>query len=185
MLFDANLDAVRYFVREVFPQIRQARPDATFWVTGATDGIDLSDLEQPGVTFTGRLPEVDSIIASSAACVVPLRLGGGTRLKVLQAMALGVPVVSTPKGIEGLDVEPERHVLVGASAADLATHTLRILDDPAVGRRIATRALRLVRERYDWDPIAESLDRVIHEAVRAHSSLRGRPTGAAPVPSSR
>jgi glycosyltransferase involved in cell wall biosynthesis len=184
VLFDANLDAVRHFVHDVFPRIRSVRPDATFWVTGATDGVDVTDLTTPGVTFTGRLPEVESAIAGSAACVVPLRVGGGTRLKVLQAMALGVPVVATPKGIEGLELVAERDVLVGRSPDEFAAQTLRILGDPALGHAVASRARRVVRDRYDWDGIADTLDRVIHDAARLHATSRRLTSAAAHRPSS-
>ena len=87
--YSANLDAVRYFVHEILPLVRRVRPDVTFVVTGSTDGVDVGDLEaEDGVSFTGRLADINAILAESAACVVPLRIGGGTRLKVLQAMAL-------------------------------------------------------------------------------------------------
>lgn len=172
--FDANLDAVRHFVHEVWPLVRQARPDATFWVTGATDGVDVTDLRQPGVTFTGRLADVAPAVSDSAVCVVPLRAGGGTRLKVLQAMALGVPVVSTPKGVEGLDIVDGEHVLVRSTAGALAAAILQVLADPARAARLGTAAHARVRERYDWNGIAAALDRVIRDAVQDHPSRARR-----------
>ena len=80
--YSANLDAVRYFVHEILPLVRRVRPDVTFVVTGSTDGVDVGDLEaEDGVSFTGRLADINAILAESAACVVPLRIGGGTRLE--------------------------------------------------------------------------------------------------------
>jgi glycosyltransferase involved in cell wall biosynthesis len=182
--FDCNLDAVRYFVRDVWPLIRQARPDASFWVTGATDGVDIADLRQPGVTFTGCVPEVEPAIAGSIACVVPLRLGGGTRLKVLQAMALGVPVVSTPKGVEGLDVDAGEHVLVGRAPGQLAANVLRLLAEPALAARLSAAAHARVCQSYSWDAIVDSLDAVIRDAVYTRGGAR-RPAWTAPAAAAR
>lgn len=156
--FSANLDAVAFFIREAWPRIRGARPDLEFVVTGETSGVDVSDLASvDGVRFTGRLPDVDGLIAESLACVVPLRVGGGTRLKVLHAMALGAPVVSTAKGVEGLAVDPERHFLLGDTAETLAAQALRLAADAALADRLAAAARERVRERYTWDRSAAIL----------------------------
>jgi glycosyltransferase involved in cell wall biosynthesis len=175
--YAANLDAVRYFVREVFPLVRRARPDATFVVTGSTGGVDLGDLAAlDGVSFTGRLPDVESKLSESAACVVPLRVGGGTRLKVLQAMALGTPVVSTRKGIEGLEVEPGREALVADDGPAFAAGVLRVLNEPALANALSTAGHRLVRGRYGWDAIGDTLERVVQRAVADHASRRATPS---------
>lgn len=172
--YSANLEAVRYFVREVFPLVRMARPDVQFLVTGATDGADVADIETvEGVSFTGRLPAVDDLIAESAVCVVPLTVGGGTRLKVLHAMALGTPVVSTSKGIEGLAVESGRHALVADTSEAFSRHVLRLLAEPDLGALLATNGRMLVEQDYAWGPIVDSLDRVIHEAVQDFERRRG------------
>jgi glycosyltransferase involved in cell wall biosynthesis len=169
----ANLDAVQYFIEDIFPLVRRSRPGLTFWVTGLAEGVELGRLRAAeGVTFTGRLPQVETFVAESAVCVVPLRIGGGTRLKVLQAMAVGTPVVSTSKGIEGLDVEPERHVLVADTPDAFARQVLRVLDDSLLAARLAEASRRLVEERYTWGLIGEALERVIAAAVREHRSRR-------------
>lgn len=171
--FSANLDAVRHFVREVLPIIRRSRPDLVFCVTGSTDGVDVRELARvEGVTFTGWLPDVRGLIAESAACVVPLRVGGGTRLKVLQAMALGAPVVSTSKGIEGLDLAPESDVLVGDTPDAFAAHVLRLVGDPVLGGRLADTARESVKRRYAWDSIAPRFEAVIDRA-RCEHPIRG------------
>lgn len=179
--YSANLDAVRRFVHQIFPLVRQVCPDATFVVTGATDGVDVSDLAgAPGVSFTGRLPEVDSLITRSAVCVVPLRIGGGTRLKILQSMALGTPVVSTPKGAEGLDAEPGRDLLVGDSNEDFAASVVRLLTgDPAVAAALSRQAHALVRARHSWDAIGRQLEGVVDDAV-ARRALPRDGGGAGP-----
>ena len=175
VMYSANLDAVRFFVTEIFPLVRRAAPDLVFTVTGATDGVDIGDLAGvEGVTFTGRLPDVDALIAESAACVVPLRIGGGTRLKVLHAMALSTPVVATPKGVEGLDLEPNRHVLVAENPDTLAAQIVRVVNDASLACRLVSEGRAVVRERYAWGPIASTLEGVIQSAVEDHRSGQRR-----------
>lgn len=176
----ANLDAVRYFVRDVLPLVRGQRPDVSFLVTGSTEGADIGDLAcVPGVTFAGCLPDIDEAISESAVCVVPLRMGGGTRLKVLQAMALGTAVVSTSKGIEGLDLEPGRHVLVADSPSAFAAQVLRLLGDDNLRNQLVEASAALVRDRYTWDRIGEVFEGVLTEAVEEHAARRSASSATA------
>lgn len=155
LTYSANLDAVTWFAREVWPALRSRRPGATFTVTGKTEGVDLAGLSGvPGLHFSGYLADVHPTLAASQVCVIPLRQGGGSRLKVLEAMALGVPVLSTSKGIEGLDLVGGRHCLVADEPTSFAAELQRLLDDPALGRGLAAAALEEVVPRYDWGPIA-------------------------------
>ena len=155
LTYSANLDAVTWFARKVWPRLLRSRPQARFLVTGSTAGVDIAALTAvPGLSFTGYLPDVRPTLASAQVCVIPLHQGGGSRLKVLEAMALGVPVLSTTKGVEGLDLEPGRHCLVADDPETFAAQLERLLDDPALGRRLAAAALAEVVPRYDWPPIA-------------------------------
>jgi polysaccharide biosynthesis protein PslH len=164
--YSANADAVRWFVAEAWPAVRRARPDLSFVVTGSTAGVDVADLERvAGVGFTGHVADVTSLIAESTACVVPLRLGGGTRLKILEAMALGTPVVSTSKGAEGLDAVPGRDILVADDPNALAREVARVAGEPELAARLAANARALVDRSYTWDRIGLALDSVLHEAV--------------------
>lgn len=172
VMYSANLDAVQYFVTEIFPLLRRERPALELWVTGETGDIDLTALRAPGVTFTGYVPDVKTVIAESAACVVPLRVGGGTRVKVLQAMALGTPVVSTPKGIEGLDLEANRHVLIADTPAAFAHQVRRVLADPSGAAALSHRARAFVEDRYGWQVIGEALDRVLDDARARYQARR-------------
>jgi polysaccharide biosynthesis protein PslH len=157
--FSANLDAVTYFVRDIWPGIHHHHPDLEFLVTGHIGEVDVAALAATqGVRFTGNLEDVAPVIAESLACVVPLRSGGGTRLKVLQAIALGTPVISTAKGIEGLDLQPEVHILLADSPRDFVARTLQVLDAPERGERLVTAALEQVRAAYTWDRSAARLD---------------------------
>ncbi len=164
--FSANFDAVSYFVRDVWPGIRGRHPDLEFVVTGHIGDVDVSGLAATGgVRFTGSLEDVAPAIAESLACVVPLRAGGGTRLKVLQAMALGTPVVSTSKGIEGIDLEPEVHVLVADTAGAFVARTLELVADPGLGQRLATAAFDRVLAAYTWDRSAAILAEHLHRVA--------------------
>jgi glycosyltransferase involved in cell wall biosynthesis len=180
--YSANLDAVRYFVRDIFPLIRLARP-ATLIVTGSTSGVDLSELLADGsVTFTGRVPDVAHLVAHSSVSIVPLRVGGGTRLKILEAMALGTPVVTTPKGAEGLAVEHEEHLLIADTPEAFARETLRVMNDFVLHARLAANGRRLVERLYTWDRIGRQLDEVITEAQAVHG---GPPTSASSLAETR
>jgi glycosyltransferase involved in cell wall biosynthesis len=164
--YDANFDAVRYFINEVLPQVRQHIPDAQFTVTGSTNGVDVRDLAaQPGVTFAGYLPEVAPAIRASWAVVVPLRQGGGTRLKILEAMALGTPVISTRKGAEGLVVQPGEHILLADEPDTLAQAVVTLLNDPALREHLSQAGRVLVERNYDWRTIADRLNDLIEEVA--------------------
>ena len=116
--------------------------------------------------------DVRPAIAERAVCVVPLRVGGGTRLKILQAMALGTPVVATSKGAEGLDVHPERDILIGDTPERFSAQVLRVLEDPALGCRLAAAARLLVSEQYTWERSGERLNEAVSEAVSTWKAAR-------------
>jgi glycosyltransferase involved in cell wall biosynthesis len=151
LTYRANYDAMQYFLAEIYPRIRQALPEVALSITGSTQGLDLSSLHLDGsVHLTGYVEDVRLPVAGSAVCVVPLRQGGGTRLKILEAMALGTPVVATSKGAEGLDVVDGEHLLVADDPAAFSEATLRLLRDAALRARLAHNARALVEAKYDW-----------------------------------
>ncbi len=162
--YSTNYDAVSYFIREVLPRVRQQIPEVQFTVTGSTNGVDVRDLAaQPGVTFAGYLPEVAPAIRSSWAVVVPLRQGGGTRLKILEAMALGTPVISTRKGAEGLNLQHGENILLADEPGELAQAAVTLLNDPALRARLSEAGRALVEREYDWSVIAQPLLTLIDE----------------------
>lgn len=166
LTYYANHDAMRFFLDEVFPLIRRANPKATLRITGKTEGVDLSSLNLgAGVTLTGYLDDVRPAVARSWACVVPLRVGGGTRLKILEAMALGAPVVATSKGAEGLDVTPGHDILIADDPGQFADAVLRLLNDSMLRQKLALNGRRLVKALYDWQSIGERLSRLLESVV--------------------
>jgi glycosyltransferase involved in cell wall biosynthesis len=169
--YPPNRDAVCYFGTEIFPRIRRAIPWATWYVVGR-EAEDVSRIlrGRPGIVLTGYADDVRPWVARAQAIVVPLRAGGGTRLKILEAMAMARPVVSTAVGAEGLDVTSGEHLLIADGADAFAAAVVRLLRQRDVAAELAKRARRLVLERHDWRAIgaryAEMVVEMGHE-VRA------------------
>jgi glycosyltransferase involved in cell wall biosynthesis len=152
MFYPPNADAVRWFVAEVFGLIRAAVPDARFVVVGARPPADIAALHDParGIEVCGYVPDIAPLLAEAAATVVPTRAGSGMRVKILEAMAVGLPVVSTTVGAEGIAVVPETHVLIADDAPAFADAAVRLLTDPALRARLRAQAHALAVARYDW-----------------------------------
>ncbi len=166
LTYSVNYDAAQYFLKDVYPLIRQQQPEVTFTVTGSTKGVDRSGLQlDASVTLSGYVDDIRSVVGSSAICVVPLRQGSGTRLKILEAMALGTPVVSTTKGAEGLGVRHGEHLLLADDAPTFAQHTLALLSDPALGQRLSAQARQLVEQHYDWSSIGQRFLRLVENVA--------------------
>jgi glycosyltransferase involved in cell wall biosynthesis len=155
--FYANHDAVTWFLDEIFPIIVSEIPDVRLNITGNHEGVSLP--HNPGVSFTGHLEDIKLAIASSWISLAPIRLGGGTRLKILESMSLGTPVVSTSKGAEGLDVAHEKHILIADTPQQFAGEVIRLLLDPNFRQVLAENGKRLVSEQYNW---AVNLDRFLN-----------------------
>ena len=157
MAYQPNVDAAVYFCREVLPLIRSKLPDAKLWIVGIDPGADVRRLEGNGVFVTGCVSDIVPYYKRSKVCVVPLRAGSGTRLKVLEAMAFGRPVVSTSIGCEGLDVVDGDHILVADGSKLFAEQTIRLLRHKELRTRLAAKAREFVVASYDWDVIAGKL----------------------------
>lgn len=169
--YDANYDAVQHFVEHIFPLIRQARPGVRFRITGNSEPAQRAALDRAGVEWTGWLPDVRPVIAGTWCEVVPLRMGGGTRLKVLEALALGTPVVSTGKGVEGLDLQPGRDVLVADTPAEFAAATLRVLDDRALRARLSVAGRAAVHAKYEWSAIGATLAHLLADTCTRRAAV--------------
>lgn len=173
LTFSANLDAVTYFLRDIWPILKRERSELTFEITGSHAGVDVEALpNREGVVLAGHVEDIADTVARSSVCVVPLRLGGGTRLKILEAMALGTPVVASTKGAEGLDVRDGVHLLLADRPDEFARAVLSVLGEPGRAAVLATNARRWVAERYTWSRIGGVLDQVLHEAVEVEHCWR-------------
>lgn len=162
LTYRANLDAMAFFLRDIWPLVRQKRPAIKLRITGKTEGVSLDRLPlDEQVILTGYLDDVRPAVARSQVCVVPLLTGGGTRLKVLEAMALGTPVVATSKGAEGLDVTPGQDILMADEPTVFADALLHLLDTPSLRVKLAANGRRLVQERYSWERCAADLEQLL------------------------
>ena len=152
-----NDDGIRWFVSEVFGAIQQRIPDARLTVVGRSPSRDMRALaaRNPAIEVTGTVPDVRPYLERAAVSVVPLRIGGGTRLKIYEMMAMGVPVVSTAIGAEGLPVRHGEHLLIADTADEQVSAISALLMDPAGAELLAVNALRYVQQHCSWDAVAE------------------------------
>ncbi len=164
-----NLDAVGLLLDDAFPAVRAAEPDATLDLVGRNPPAWLRrrTAESPGVRLFADVPDVRPFLATCALLVVPLRVGGGSRLKILEALSAGTPVVSTRIGAEGLSLEPGRDLTVTESTGDLAPALVAALRSPGRLARQAASGRERVLARYDWDTLADAMERVWLDCVRA------------------
>jgi glycosyltransferase involved in cell wall biosynthesis len=171
LTYRPNHDGVLYFIREIYPRILASMDDVTLRVTGDVSGIDPAALPScRGVEYTGHVNDVRPVVARSWVSVVPIRLGGGTRLKIIESMALGTPVVSTSKGAEGLDVADGVNILIADEPKDFAARVVQLLESPALRRKLAAGGRRLVMSKYNWRTSGEKLDALIEWAASSEVS---------------
>lgn len=161
-----NRFAARELALEVLPALRRRLPDATLALVGRDAGPELRRLAGPAVEVTGEVPDLLPHLRRARATIVPLRTGAGTRLKVLEAMAAGVPVVSTRFGVQGIDVRDGEHVLIAETPAELADAAARLAHDDALCRALAEQGRRLVERQFDWHVVARPLV-ALHERLAA------------------
>ncbi|MEZ4861309.1 MAG: glycosyltransferase family 4 protein [Caldilineaceae bacterium] len=156
MHYYPNIDAVLYFFQQMYPALRQAIPQLKVLIVGHLPPPEIIALGQkPGVTVTGSVPDVRDYMRRSWAMAVPLRLGGGTRLKIVESMVSGLPVVTTRVGAQGLDAQHNQHLLLADSPSDFVQQTIRLLQDPTLQRQLADQALILARATYSWQSLGE------------------------------
>jgi glycosyltransferase involved in cell wall biosynthesis len=163
-----NIDAAIWFAREVLPRIRASRPDARFVVVGRAAAPAVRRLHNgDSVLVVGEVEDVRPYVAGAAAYVVPMRIGGGSRLKLLEALSLAAPVVCTPMGAEGVEgLCDGEQLLLGESPDTFAAAALRLLGDPSFGRRLGAAGRAHMIARYDWRAITPRLEAAYLAAER-------------------
>lgn len=173
MDYHANVDAVLWFCRTAWPEIAQSHPGLQFTIAGRDPSPAVRALASERIHVTGTVDDLRPYYARAVASVAPVRIAGGTRLKILEAMAAGVPVVSTRLGVEGLDVEAGVHFLPAENGREMAAGIAQIIASSETASRLAQAARALVCACYDWDAIGERLWR-IHSGLAEARERRGR-----------
>jgi glycosyltransferase involved in cell wall biosynthesis len=169
--YPPNLDGLRWFVAEIWPRIRAARSDARLLVVGRGGSADdLAPVRSaPGVDLIGEVADVTPYYRRAGVFVCPLREGSGTRLKILESMALGNPIVSTRIGAEGIQAQPGRDLLIADAPADFAEAVLALMADPRQFDQLRTNGRALMKHCYDWELIGERAHKAIERILSPYT----------------
>lgn len=169
-----NIDGIAWFVAEAWPLVRRRLPDASLSIIGRRPAPSVLDLaaRDPSIEVTGTVPDVRPSLAEAEVLVVPLRVGGGTRIKIFEAMATGIPVVSTRVGAEGLPVRHGQEILLADTPSELAAQVVGLLEREDLRRSIGLRGCQLVRERFGWPAVTRVFEAYCRDVVS-----RARPSG--------
>jgi glycosyltransferase involved in cell wall biosynthesis len=176
-----NLDAVDVLLERIFPAVRSAIPNAELWLVGRQppDALRRRVFAYPNVELHADVSDVRPFLGTCGLLAVPLRIGGGTRLKILEALASGVPVVSTRVGAEGLCLDPEKHLTVVEDADHMASAIVETIRSPRAARAQALAGRERVLERYDWGTLADRLEQVWLECTSMAPGGQGTVRGCA------
>ena len=158
-----NIDGAVWFVNEVLPLIKRKVPGCSLAIVGRTPGREVTELaeREPGIRITGTVADVRPWLWESKVSIVPLRIGGGTRLKIYEAMAARTPVVSTAVGAEGLDITPGENILIADEPEAFAEACVRLLNDGNERRRLADAAWQHVETKHSWEAAAVEFERAL------------------------
>jgi polysaccharide biosynthesis protein PslH len=159
----ANYQAMQWFVAHVFPLIREQYPDVRLIITGDHANLPLPFMDN--VILAGYVADIKSLVASCDVSIAPIWSGGGTRLKILEAMAVGTPVVATSKGVEGLAAESDVHLLIANDPQIFAKQVLKLLLSGELRESISSNALQLVKDKYDWQSLMPQFLRLVERTA--------------------
>lgn len=166
MYWPPNIDGMWWFIKEVYPLIRARRPDVGLDVVGARPPQELIALNGNGqnINVAGYVKDTQPYLERAGVFIVPLRAGGGMRVKILEALARGLPLVTTTLGCEGIAVEHSRHVLIADTPEDFARETLRLLNNRALADELGRNGRRLIEDVYDYRAACRPLESLYHPA---------------------
>jgi len=172
LTYHPNIDGIFYFVQEIFPLIKKEASAAKFYIVGQSPPAQVRALASAEVIVTGFVEDIKQHYLSSAVAVSPIRFGAGTLNKILEPLALGVPVVATSMGIEGLDLSIGKDILVADRPHAFAKHVIHILKDNEFRDKLGKAGMTIVRRLYDWDAIVNSLENVYQELANQDAAVR-------------
>jgi glycosyltransferase involved in cell wall biosynthesis len=162
-----NIDGMGWFLREIFPLIRAKKPGCRLAIVGREPSAEMKAHAGPNITVTGTVPEVRPYLWKSAVSIVPLRIGGGTRLKIYESMAAKTAVVSTTVGAEGLVYHDGVDIRIADTPESFAAECLRLIDDAGLRRAQADAGWRLVSERFSWEQVTRRFEELLDRAPAA------------------
>jgi sugar transferase (PEP-CTERM/EpsH1 system associated) len=179
-----NEDAMQYFIKEIMPRVRREVPDVTLTIVGRDPFPSLIEQSRrdPSITVTGRVEDVRPYMERAAGYVVPIRIGGGTRLKIYEAMAMEQPIVSTTVGAEGLPVRDGEELLLADTPDEFAAAVVSVLTDDALARSLGARAATVVREHHGWEEVAGRFAEACERAINLRGGARYAEAGGARQP---
>lgn len=161
--YHANYEAMCWFIREVFSLVLEQMPEVELLITG--DHADLPLPLEKNINLTGYVDDIKPLIASSTVVLAPLRSGGGTRLKILEAMAMGIPVVATSKGAEGLEVHSGEHLYIADDPVEFSACVITLLRDAGLRDQMAKRARSVLQDKYVWEKTAPHFMKLVEDTV--------------------
>lgn len=174
MTYYPNFEAMKFFLGEIYSLIQAQCPEVQFRMAGRLDGVPVRELPvDESVTFAGYQPDIRPFVAQGWASVVPLRQGGGTRLKILESMALGTPVVATSRGAHGLRVTSGHDILIADEPRAFVDAVVKILRDSGLRETLSHNGRRTIEQCYDWRVIGHALDDFICEVARSKNAGKG------------
>ncbi len=165
MAYVPNHDGITWFLDDVLPLIQQKVPQVKLYVVGKNPPDEITRRASQNVVVTGTVPDVRPYVWRSSVYVVPLRMGGGTRLKVAEALAMRKPMVSTRIGCEGIDLQDGESALMADSPQDFADAVVRLLGDKALRQKLAENGAKVAAQKYDWNVIGQTLEAIYKRAV--------------------
>jgi glycosyltransferase involved in cell wall biosynthesis len=165
MTYEPNCDGALYFVNEILPTIRAEMPGVELRIVGHFNARFNQIADSPNVTVTGFVPDLTNELTRADVAVVPLRFGGGTRIKILEAFAYGIPVVSTSLGCEGLEAKDDKHLLIADDPQEFAAACLRLLRDPSERKRIGEGGHLLWKQKFRWTDIRRYIVEVVNAVI--------------------
>ncbi len=165
-----NEDAIRWFTEEILPLIRRQFPQISLTVVGRNPFPSLIEISKrdPSIVVTGRVPDVRPFMNAASVYIVPIRIGGGTRLKIYEAMAMELPVVSTTIGAEGLTVEDGREIIIGDDPSEFADDVVKLLKNKQAAKIIGDQGAAAVRNRFNWKNVADDFAADCEESIETY-----------------
>jgi glycosyltransferase involved in cell wall biosynthesis len=173
MTYYPNRHGIRFFMDQVFPTIVNSIPDARLYVVGTQPTRDILSYASDNITITGFVKDTRPYIAKCKVFIVPLLVGGGIRGKVLEAMAMRIPIVSTSKGIEGIRLVHNDSVLIADSPEEFASAVINLLNDPDLREKLTSNAYKLVTKCYRWSEKGNQLNQLYHDVIETHKNRKG------------